>query len=620
MVPLAVMYLRAELDTRVVLADARRNQLGTLAESLGRSLDVYLQERQRAVQLVAAYPAIRAVARDDAWTDAARTGAASEALRSGAYAQDRWGLVDRAGTVRLATDQRLQGLNAGQSPAVQAALSGTAAIGELANEASAPVLRIAAPVQDGSSTTGAVLLYASPDEIWNLMAGVRAGSTGSSVLVDERGIVIGHSTDQARLFTPYAALSSASGDTALRHTVESAVPSQVLDVLTGEAMGQGQAVSTRTLTVRPWTVLVTQDNREAFSSLQSINDAARLTAILVMLFAAVVAAAVALSIARPISRMQSVLAAAARGDLAQRARLRRSDELGQLGAQVDGTLDALATLVKDAGHAADTASATSTQVAAATNQQAAAMAEVSATIEELARSAEQVAGSADSTLRAAEAARGGVAGSMESLERIDERTRSLGERLTALAEMSQRIGEVADLIGEITNKTHLLSVNASIEAASAGEFGRRFAVVAQQVKQLADETREAAGEVKQLIRQTQSAVAAAVVASESVAREVGQGVGIARQTDQTIDTMVHQVRTISLATQQQLTANRQVADAVAGTTDAVKQVAVVMEDLEQRVRALRHRLDELSVTAEAPIHRPEPVRAEAPAPLVAPTS
>ena len=94
-----------------------------------------------------------------------------------------------------------------------------------------------------------------------------------------------------------------------------------------------------------------------------------------------------------------------------------------------------------------------------------------------------------------------------------------------LGERSQQIGEIIDLINDLSDETHLLALNAAIEAAGAGEHGRRFAVVAAEVKSLANRALAAAKEVKGVIAEIQQATNAAVLAAEEGGKEVERGVG-----------------------------------------------------------------------------------------------
>ena len=135
-------------------------------------------------------------------------------------------------------------------------------------------------------------------------------------------------------------------------------------------------------------------------------------------------------------------------------------------------------------------------------QQAASIAQVTATMEELTDTAKQIAQSAtsvekiaDDSAQAAHAGYDSVNEALEAMEKIRRRVADISGKTLLLGERSQRISEVLNLIKDIAGEIHLLAVNAAIESAAAGEHGKRFAVVASEVRRCR-RTRESAEEIK----------------------------------------------------------------------------------------------------------------------------
>lgn len=251
----------------------------------------------------------------------------------------------------------------------------------------------------------------------------------------------------------------------------------------------------------------------------------------------------------------------------------------QLASQMAATAERLA-------QAGTQITSTSQQQASGSAQQAAAVAQISATVEELSRTAAQIAESAAETLRSAEVGRTAVADTTSGMEAIKSRVESTTERIRLLGEAGQRIGEITDIINEIAGKTHLLAINAAIESAAAGEYGRRFAVVAQQVKELADETKTATAQVKRLIAQTQTATNASVIATEQMTKEVEYGLEVARRARQSIEEIVQRAQAISLATHQQQSASEQTVTAMRDIADISRQSASAAQHLADNARDL----------------------------------
>ncbi len=212
--------------------------------------------------------------------------------------------------------------------------------------------------------------------------------------------------------------------------------------------------------------------------------------------------------------------------------------------------------------------------ASATADQATAISQVAATMEELSRAADQIAQSAHETLATSEEGAGVVAQAVAGIEGIRAQVHDVAQRIVTLATQSQNIGEIVGILNDIANKIHLLSLNAAIEACAAGEHGRRFSVVAQQVKELARDAKRSTEQVKGLIQQTQAAASAAVAATERATQEAERGARLAHQSSEAMARLVERVQTISVATRQQQAASEQMLNTMRGVEEVVRQSAV----------------------------------------------
>lgn len=231
--------------------------------------------------------------------------------------------------------------------------------------------------------------------------------------------------------------------------------------------------------------------------------------------------------------------------------------------------------------------ATSQQQASGAAEQASAVSQVSTTIEELgstarqiAQASEHVALAAQQTLENLSEGQHAVDESIQAMERIRQRMADVSGRVLSLGERSQQIGEIIDLIDDISDETHLLALNAAIEAAGAGEHGRRFAVVAAEVKSLANRTLAAAKEVKGVIAEIRQATSSAVLAAEEGSKEVERGVELAHRAGQVMDNIVmvaertaQSAAEIGLATAQQQSASEQVVETMREIAEVARQSA-----------------------------------------------
>ncbi|KAB8142437.1 methyl-accepting chemotaxis protein [Chloroflexia bacterium SDU3-3] len=251
--------------------------------------------------------------------------------------------------------------------------------------------------------------------------------------------------------------------------------------------------------------------------------------------------------------------------------------------------------------------AASHQQASGATEQASAVSQISTTIEELgatarqvAIAAEQVAQAAQQTLENLSEGQSAVDSGIQAIERIRSRMSDITQRVLGLGERSQQIGEIIDLINDLSDETHLLALNAAIEAAGAGEHGRRFAVVAAEVKSLANRALAAAKEVKGVIAEIQQATNAAVLAAEEGVKEVERGAEQSHNAGHVMDAIVmvaertaQSASEISLATAQQQSASEQIVETMREVAEVARQTAAgarQMAESAQMLSAIAERL------------------------------
>ena len=191
-------------------------------------------------------------------------------------------------------------------------------------------------------------------------------------------------------------------------------------------------------------------------------------------------------------------------------------------------------------------------------------------VAESAREAEEVARSASSTaLRGGEAVERTVAGILQIRETVAETTR----KVKRLAESSQEISKIVALISQIASRTNLLALNASIEAARAGEAGRGFAIVADEVRQLADRAAKASKEIEQIVLQIQSETGSVMTAMEEGTQQVIEGTRLAEQAKRSLEDIIQVSNRIDVLV-------RSITSDTIEQTETSRAVAQVMQSVE----------------------------------------
>jgi len=242
-----------------------------------------------------------------------------------------------------------------------------------------------------------------------------------------------------------------------------------------------------------------------------------------------------------------------------------SDAMSQLAQQIQDSSIEVAS-------AADAVNEIASELASGSSEQAASVVEITAAMEELARTASQIAENAGRQAElASRAEASGDAGSaavfeaVTGVEEVQKRISAIASRADALGTRSKEIYRVLDLITEIAQETHILSLNAAIEAAAAGADGRRFAVVAEEVRHLAQRSQESVESVRNLLDEFASSIRATIVATEEGSKEAIRVHERSRAASAAIEELrgasgdtSRVARQISLATQQQNAASDEV--------------------------------------------------------------
>ena len=288
------------------------------------------------------------------------------------------------------------------------------------------------------------------------------------------------------------------------------------------------------------------------------------------------------SLQRSITDLLNTINLVARGDLTIRGKV-TNDALGNVVDSVNFMLDNFTKVLERVRKAAIDVSTSANQIlnaademTAGATQQDQEITNTSSAVEELTVSMKQVSNNAEASaeaarraLDAAEQGNRAVSDTLEGMQRIRASVQATAKKIKSLGDRSLEISEIINVINDITEQTNLLALNAAIEAARAGEAGRGFAVVADEVRKLAEHSRSATKDIAALIKAIQAETNEAVVVMEDGTREVEEGASLADQAGkalEAISSVVRQsaelVQEISLASKQQVRGTEGVANAM----------------------------------------------------------
>jgi methyl-accepting chemotaxis protein len=422
-------------------------------------------------------------------------------------------------------------------------------------------------VKDGS---GVVAIDISLDGIKASTDSIKVGEKGYSFIVTNQGQYIVHPTekagDKSSVFT-----SSLLAKSEAVHSYTFKETEKQLTFVTNELTG--------------WKIAGTMNVEEATQKAEPILFTTLVMISIFIIIGILVSYVIVLSITKPLKKLVLLTEKVSDGDLTQEFEIKNNDEIGQLGESFNKMILSLRDIIHHVSEKSAQLAAASEQLNASSEQNNSATEQVAHAIQQVAAGMDkQTDMSMDSTqtvremsagiqsimenaqnvsktsVEAAEAVSGGegaITLSIQQMENINESVNDLGSVINTLGERSKEISQIINVISDIAGQTNLLALNAAIEAARAGEQGKGFAVVADEVRKLAEQSAKSTETIRNLIGSIQSDTTSAVQAMDKGTKAVERGIDIVNEAgtsfkkiQEFVDIVTSQIQEVSASVQQ----------------------------------------------------------------------
>lgn len=470
----------------------------------------------------------------------------------------------------------------------------------------APGVTISVPIKDNQGKViGVFAADIGLKTLWTIVDNVKVGKGGYVEVVDNQGILVAYPDHEKVLKKE----SLAEFD-----YIKKVTSGQTGSMDTFSSGGDKTTTSFTTVDKYKWGVIVNEPLKEIFDGAVIAAYITVYILILSILLAAVTAFYIARGIATPLQRVVEVVDLVAGGDLSHTLAAEGVLEVNQLVRGVNHMTSSLREIILHTASVAKSVAASAEELTASANEVGKASEEVANTIQDVAYNATvqvelsnasaavviemqdsmadavqvacEVVEVSERSEQSAEDAVRQANHAVELMNSIQEDIGSVAQKIYALGEESRQIGQIVEVITNIAGQTNLLALNAAIEAARAGEQGRGFAVVADEVRKLAEQSEEAAKEISQIISAIQNETIETVQAMDKGSKEVLEGVKVVSASKVAFEgiyvdvkEMRKQVESILMLMDRQLTGSGEVGQTITGITDASKTNAASSQDV-----------------------------------------